>query len=172
MPIHLTQKTYQTVVGVTPSTVWSRFKDLPHTKGVGARNYHLAAVLPTVRVSEKGCIRDLFETATQDHGANFVGEGCLPVCHRLIEWLDETQRGRLYRVQVLYTEALVRGLQTSHIFEHLDALRLKLILHPGILRFVVLNDAKDLPDFKGGFPVGFAISNARYEPIFTEQETV
>ncbi len=171
MPIHVTQKTYQTVVGVTPSTVWSRFKDLPHTKGVGARNYHLAAVLPTIRASEKGCIRDLFEVAKQESGPYFVGEGVLPACHRLVAWLDAAQGERLYRLQVRFTDALVRGLQTSHIFEHLDALRLKLILHPGILRFVVLGDAKDLPDFTSGWAVGWSLVNARYEPVFAEQET-
>lgn len=170
MPIFTTQHVYSTAVGVNRDTASRRFHGLPfeHVAG-GPRRYPLASVLPTVKPTERGSVPALFDMATQDHAAYFVGEGVLPACHRLVAWLDEAQRERLYRLQVRFTDALVRGLQTSGIFEHLDALRLKLVLHPGVLRFVVLGVASGLPDFNSGFPVGFAISNARYESVFAEE---
>lgn len=172
MPIFITQTAYSTAVGVNRDTASRRFAGLSFDPVAGApRRYPLASVLPTVKPTERAFVPALFAMATQDHGAYFVGEGVLPACRKLVAWLDEAQGERAYRMQVRFTDALVRGLQSSSIFEHLDSLRLKLILHPGILRFVVLGDASDLPDFKGGFPIQFAITNARYEPIFTEMET-
>lgn len=172
MPIFISQADYSTAVGVNRDTASRRFASLPFDPVAGApRRYQLAAVLHTVKPTERASVPALFAAATQDHGAYFVGESVLPTCHRLVAWLDAAQGKRLYRLQVRFTEALVRGLQTSSIFEHLDALRLKLILHPGVLRFVVLGDASELPDLNGSFPLQFAITNARYEPIFTEQET-
>lgn len=173
MPIFITQSDYSTAIGVNRDTASRRFAGLPFDPVAGApRRYPLGYVLPTVKQTERASVPALFAMATQDHGSYFVGEGVLPACHKLVAWLDAAQRERLYRVQVRFTEALVRGLQSSSIFEHLDSLRLKLILHPGILRFVVLGDASDLPDFTGGWTVQWSLVNARYEPIFNEQETV
>lgn len=173
MPIFTTQNDYSTAVSVNRDTASRRFAGLPFDPVAGGpRRYPLASVLPTVKPTERAHVPALFAAATEEAGCLFVGEGVLPACHKLVAWLDAAQGERLYRVQVDFTEALARGLQTSHIFEHLDALRLKLILHPGALRFVVLGDASALPNFKGGFPIQFAITNARYEPIFTEMETV
>ena len=176
MPIYITQAQYSAATKVNKDTVSRRFRDLPYATGAStntnARQYHLAAALTTVKRSDLASLPALFAAATQESGPYFVGEGVLPLCHRLIEWMDAAARARRYRLQVTFTEALVRGLQTSNIFEHIDALRLKLVLHPGVLRFVVLNEPTELPDFKGGFPIQFAITNARYEPIFTEMETV
>lgn len=171
MPIHITRAAYSATVGVNKVTTGARLRTLPYT-GEHSRQYHLASVLPTVRLSERGCTPALFAAATEEPGAMFVGEGVLPICHRLIEWLDASQRARLFKVQVGFTEALVRGLQTSSIFEHLDSLRLKLLLHPGILRFVVLGDDKNLPNFKSAFTLQWAIVNSRFEAIFEELETV
>lgn len=171
MPIFINQADYSTAIGVNRDTASRRFAGQKFDPGAGApRRYPLASVLPTVKPTERAFVPALFAAATEESGALFVGEGVLPACHRVIEWLDATQRARLYRVQVDFTEALVRGLQSSTIFDYLDSLRLKLVLHPGILRFVVLNDTKDLPDFTGGWPVQWAITNARYEPIFTEHK--
>lgn len=172
MPIHITRAAYSAAVGVTKATTGARLRTLPYTDETNARQYHLASVLPTVRLSERGCTPALFAAATEEPGAMFVGEGVLPICHRLIEWLDSKQRARFYKTQVDFSHELVRGLQTSSIFEHLDCLRLKLVLVPGILRFVVLNDPKNLPDFKSAFTLQWAIVNARFEPIFEEMETV
>ena len=175
MPIYITQAQYSAATKVNKDTVSRRFRDLPYATGAAtntnARQYHLAGALTTVKRSDLASLPALFAAATQECGPYFVGEGVIPLCHRVIEWMDAAQRARLYQVQVKFTEALAAGMQSSSIFDHLDALRLKLILHAGILRFVVLGDASALPDFKSGWCVQWSVTNAIFEPIFENKET-
>ena len=78
------------------------------------------------------------------------------------------QRERLFGAQVAFTNALAASVQSSVLFEHIDALRLRLALHDDVLRWTVLADADALPPFEQ-FALPFAITNARYEIIFDKE---
>lgn len=144
-----------------------------HSEERGARAVRLvdlADALLTVRPKERGALPALFAMATEEPGPLFVGDSVLPRCRALIAWLDSAQRERLFRVQVDFTNALAIGLRSSAIFEHLDALRLKLILAPEILRYVVIGDDSKLPNFEG-WAVSWSIVNSRFEPVFADSHT-
>jgi hypothetical protein len=169
---HITILGYAEALGISYPRAAARLRGL-HSDERGeraVRRIELADALLTVRAKEWGFLPVLFSMATDEPGPLFVGDNVLPRCRALIAWLDSAQRDRLFRVQVDFTNALALGLRSSALFEHLDALRLKLILAPEILRFVVIGDDSKLPNFEGGWAVSFAITNARFEPIFTQTE--
>lgn len=171
MANYITILGYAEALGLSYPRAAARLRHL-HSGERGARavrRIDLADALLTVTKKERAALPALFAAATDVPGPLFVGDNVLPRCHALIAWLDAAQRDRLYKIQVIFTNALALGLRSSALFEHLDALRLKLILAPEILRYVVIGDASKLPNF-GGWGVSFAITNARFEPIFTPTE--
>ncbi|MDD9706953.1 hypothetical protein PVW53_06625 [Seohaeicola sp. SP36] len=153
---------------VTRNTVTARTCSLPYTTGsLGQRRYRLGDVLPTLRERERVFVPILFDLA--DGGEElFVGDDAIHRARRLEAWLQGEQRERLFCAQVSFTTALVSSVQSSVLFEHIDALRLRLALHDDILRWTVLADAKALPPFEH-FALPFAITNARYETIFDKE---
>ncbi|TMV06970.1 hypothetical protein FGK63_12700 [Ruegeria sediminis] len=75
---------------------------------------------------------------------------------------------RLFGARVMFTNALAASVQSSVLFEHLEALRLKLVLTDPVLRWAVLGDVDALPPFES-WAVPFAITNARYEPLYKKE---
>ena len=153
---------------VTRNTVTSRTRPLLYTAGpLGQRRYRLADVLPTLKERERPLVPALFDVAGGTDEL-FVGDDAIPRARRLEAWLQGEQRERLFGAQVAFTNALAASVQSSVLFEHIDALRLRLALHDDVLRWTVLADADALPPFEH-FALPFAITNARYETIFEKE---
>lgn len=153
---------------VTRNTVTARTRMLPYTPGpLGQRRYRLTDVLPTLKDRERDLVAALFDTADGTEEL-FVGDDAIPRARRLESWLQDEQRERLFGAQVAFTNALAASVQSSVLFEHIDALRLRLALHDDILRWTVLGDATALPPFVQ-LALPFAITNARYETIFDKE---
>lgn len=156
-------------LGVTRNTVTARTRLLEYSPGVnGARRYRLSDVLPTLKDKERQQVPALFELAQDDGEELFVGDNAVPRARRLERWIRGEAVERLFGAQVAFTGALAASVQSSVLFEHLEALRLKLALTDPVLRWTVLGDADALPPFEN-YAVPFAITNARYENL-TEKE--
>lgn len=155
-------------LSVTRNTVTTRTRQLPYTTGpLGQRRYRLADVLPTLKERERPLVPALFDAADGTEEL-FVGDDAIPRARRLEAWVQGEQRERLFGAQVAFTNALAVSVQSSVLFEHIDALRLRLALHDDVLRWTVLAEADALPPFEH-FALPFAITNARYETIFDKE---
>ena len=153
---------------VTRNEVTARTRQLPYTTGpLGQRRYRLADVLPTLKERERPLVPALFDASDATEEL-FVGDNAIPRARRLEAWLQGEQRERLFGAQVAFTNALAASVQSSVLFEHIDALRLRLALHDDVLRWTVLADADTLPPFEQ-FALPFAITNARFETIFEKE---
>ncbi|RBW58711.1 hypothetical protein DS906_07870 [Ruegeria sp. A3M17] len=130
----------------------------------GARLYRLADVLPTIKPKERQHVPALFELADDDGEELWVGDNAVPRARRLEGWLKGGQVERLFGARVAFTNALAASVQSSVLFEHLEALRLKLILTDPVLKWTVLGDGDALPPFEQ-WAVPYAITNARYENL-------
>jgi hypothetical protein len=166
--LNVSQADIANVLNVTRNTVTARTRPLHYTIGpFGQRRYQLADVLPTLKEREHPLVPDLFDVADGTKEL-FVGDDAIPRARRLEAWLQGEQRERLFGAQVAFTNALAASVQSSVLFEHIDALRLRLALHDDVLRWTVLADAAALPPFEH-FALPFAITNARYETIFDKE---
>ena len=164
----LSQADISDVLDVTRNTVTARTRNLAYTTGpMGQRRYHLTDVLPTIKERERPLVPALFDV-TDSTEELFVGDHAIPRARRLEAWLQGEQRERLFGAQVAFTNALAASVHSSVLFEHIDALRLRLALHDDVLRWTVLADADALPPFEH-FALPFAITNARYETIFEKE---
>jgi hypothetical protein len=154
-------------LGLSRNTVTARTRRLGFTCAAqGARRYRLADVLPTIKERDK--VPVLFELAEDDGEELFVGDNAVPRARRLEGWLRGEQRERLFGAQVTFTGALAASVQSSVLFEHHEALRLKLALTDPVLRWTVLGDGSALPAFEH-WAVPFAITNARYENLHEKE---
>ena len=166
MPIFTTHHAISAATGRNMDTVGRRLGGVPFIGKASntSRLYHLAAVLPTLHRSEYACIPALFESATES-GEFFVGNNVLPICNTFGHWADPAMTERLRSVQRRLTTTLAAVLQSSTIFDHLHNLHAKLVLVPGVLRFVVLNDPTRLPDLStaSAFTLQWSITNAVFE---------
>lgn len=124
-------------------------------------------MLPTLKERERPLVPALFDAADGTEEL-FVGDDAIPRARRLEAWVQGEQRERLFGAQVAFTNALAVSVQSSVLFEHIDALRLRLALHDDVLRWTVLAEADALPPFEH-FALPFAITNARYETIFDKE---
>ncbi len=157
-------------LGVSRNTVTVRTRPLEYSHGsAGARRYRLADVLPVLDKDRfREAVPALFVLAWDDGEELFVGDNAVPRARRLEQWLRGEQAERLFGAQVAFTGALASSVQSSVLFEHLEALRLKLALTDPILRWTVLGDAGALPTFEH-WAVPFAITNARYESMTNKE---
>lgn len=149
------------------NTVGKRLRGIPHSTAERKFLYKLTDVLPTVK--ERWHVPDLFALAHDDGSDLFVGDDAVRRARALERWLDARQTERLFRARVSFTNALAASVQSSVLFEHLEALRLKLVLADPVMRWTVLGDEKALPNFGDGWATAFAVVNARYENL-TEKE--
>lgn len=156
-------------VGLTRNTVTARTRGLDFTTGaMGARLYRLADVLPSVKPRERDAVSDLFDAAKNDGEELWVGDNAVARARRLERWLEGEQVERLFGARVAFTNALALSVQSSVLFEHLEALRLKIVLSDPVLRWTVLGDAEALPPFEH-WAVPYAITNARYENLYEKE---
>ncbi len=156
-------------LGLSRNTVTTRTRKLEYTHGaIGVRRYRLADVLPTINDRERDKVSALFDLAEDDGEELFVGDNAVPRARRLEGWLRGEQRERLFGAQVTFTGALAGSVQSSVLFEHHEALRLKLALTDPVLRWTVLGDGSALPAFEH-WAVPFAITNARYENLHEKE---
>ena len=156
-------------LGLSRNTVTARTRGLDFTNAAqGARRYRLADVLPTIKDRERDHVSALFELAEDDGEELFVGDDAVRRARRLEGWLRGEQRERLFGAQVTFTGALAASVQSSVLFEHHEALRLKLALTDPVLRWTVLGDGGALPLFEH-WAVPFAITNARYENLYNKE---
>ncbi|MCG7518449.1 hypothetical protein [Ruegeria sp. Ofav3-42] len=171
MPITVSQKDYARAVGCCADTVCRRLRSVPYAGGARSRRYYVAAVLPTLTARERGngAIQRLFDIATSD-GTLFVGDEVIPVCRAFEDWLDTEQKERLTECRVNFTAALFEATSSSEIWQFVDALHLKLCLHPSICRFVVTGDDTELPDIDASFAFAFSLCNARHFENLTNKE--
>ncbi|WP_298845989.1 hypothetical protein [uncultured Ruegeria sp.] len=171
MPITVSQKDYASAVGCCADTVCRRLRSVPYTGGARSRRYYVAAVLPTLtaRERENGAIQRLFDAATSDRTL-FVGDEVIPVCRSFEDWLDTEQKERLTEYRVDFTAALFEATSSSEMWQFIDALHLKLCIHPGICRFVVTGDDTELPTIDGSFAFAFALCNARHSENLTNKQ--
>ncbi|WP_209598565.1 hypothetical protein [Ruegeria sp. HKCCSP351] len=170
MPITITQEGYARACGVVRNTACARLKNIvPATSGLPKR-YYVAAVLPTLTARERAgeAVRSLIDVADLEDTL-FVGDDVIPVCQAFEGWLDDEQRQRLLDCRVDFTAALYNTTVSSEIWQFIDALHLKLCLHPGICRFVTTGDDADLPDFEH-FAFSFALANARHFESLSSKE--
>lgn len=171
MPITITQEGYARACGVVRNTACARLKNvMPAASGLPKR-YYVAAVLPTLTARERDsdAVRRLFDIATSD-GTLFVGDDVIPVCRAFEDWLDPDQNERWTKCRVDFTAALFEATSSSEIWQFVDALHLKLCLHPGICRFVVTGDETDLPYIDASFAFAFGLCNARHFENLTNKE--
>lgn len=154
---------------LTRNTVTVRTRGLNYSPAThGARRYRLTDVLPRLRDRDRQHVPALFDLAQDDQEELFVGDDAVPRARRLELWLQGEQVERLFEARAAFTNALALSLQSSVLFEHLEGLRLKLVLTEPVLRWTVLGDADALPPFDL-WAVPYAITNARYENL-TEKE--
>lgn len=154
-------------LGVTRNTVTTRTRNLSYTTGkLGARRYALADILPVLKKRDRAHVSALFDVAEAGDDELFVGDDAIPRARRLEGWLEGEQRERLFGAQVAFTNALAASVQSSILFEHLEALRMKLILSDAVLRWTILSDGDALPAFRH-WAVPFAITNARHETLIS-----
>ncbi len=156
-------------LGRSQNTITTRVRGLEYSHGQnGARRYRLADVLPTIKQKERRDVPALFELA-HDHGEQiWAGDSAVVRARRLEGWLKGEQVERLFGARVAFTNALASSVQSSVLFEHLEGLRLKLVLTDPVLRWTVLGDADALPPFEH-WAVPFAITNARYENLYEKE---
>ncbi|MCL6283622.1 hypothetical protein M3P21_08770 [Ruegeria sp. 2012CJ41-6] len=169
MPITVTQKEYARAVGVHADTVSRRLRDVQYTGGERNRQYHLAAVLPTLTARERGgdAVKHLFDVATTDDTI-WVGDDVTLICQRFREALTPEESTRLFECEVSLTSALSSSLRSSELFRYIDVLRLKLPLHHGVLRYTMMGDPRELPNWPG-FCVPWAICNTSHENLVEER---
>ncbi|WP_143030526.1 hypothetical protein [Ruegeria halocynthiae] len=158
-------------LGRSQNTVITRVRGLEYSHGQnGARRYRLADVLPTIKPKDRQHVPALFELAADDGEELWAGDNAVPRARRIEAWLRSEQLERAFGARVTFTNALAASVQSSVLFEHLEALRLKLILTDPVLKWTVLGDADALPPFEH-WAVPYAITNARYENLnFEEKE--
>ena len=165
----VSQNDIANALGVTRNTVTARTRQLDYSPGVnGARRYRLSDVLPTLKDKERAHVPALFDLAQDDGEELYVGDNAIPRARRLERWIRGEAVERLFGAQVAFTGALASSVQSSVLFEHLEALRLKLALTDPVLRWTVLGDANALPPFEN-YAVPFAITNARYESMTNKE---
>ncbi|WP_170428151.1 hypothetical protein [Ruegeria arenilitoris] len=170
MPITITQEGYARACGVVRNTACARLKNVvPVTSGLPKR-YSVASVLSTLTARERAgdAVQRLFDIADIEDTL-FVGDDVVSVCQAFESCLDEEQRQRLLDCRVEFTAALYNTTVSSEIWQFIDALHLKLCLHPGICRFVATGDDVDLPDFEH-FAFTFALANARHFESLSSKE--
>jgi len=155
--------------GLSRNTVTTRTRYLEYTPGaMGARRYRMADVLPVIKERERGDVPAFFDLAQDDGEELFTGDNAVRRARRLEGWLRGEQVERLFGARVAFTNALAASVQSSVLFEHLEALRLKLVLTDPVLRWTVLGDADALPPFEN-WAVPYAITNARYENLYEKE---
>lgn len=155
--------------GLSRNTVTTRTRSLDYSTGpMGARRYRLADVLSVIKRRELGDVPAIFDLAEDDGEELFTGDNAVPRARRLEGWLRGEQVERLFSARVAFTNALAASVQSSVLFEHLEALRLKLVLTDPVLRWTVLGDADALPPFER-WAVPYAITNARYENLYEKE---
>ncbi len=163
MSITITQNQYSRACIVTRNTACARLKNIRPIGSGQPFDYHLAAVLPTTR--RKG-IPELFSLAEVSDDL-FVGEDVLDICRTVKEWLTPDELQRLSECETALSNALAASLRSAELFRYIDILRLKLLLYHGVLRYVMLNDAADLPNWDE-FCVPWSIVNASSEELHAE----
>lgn len=165
--IYTTQATLATALVISADSAHRRCRGLPSLLIHGIKNYHLADLIPALRRAERAPnrLRALFDSATVRDSV-YVG-GTVDQAGRLIAVLDPAARHRLFAVQAQFTANLATSMQSSEIFSYLEALRVKLILHPQVMRSVILNDP--FPEMST-LSVPFAITNARMEMLYNHKE--
>ena len=148
-------------LGIVRGTSLSRMRGLPFTSGpYGAREFRLTDVLPTIKDRERAGVPQLFELAKFDGEELFVGDDAVRRARRLERWLRGPEVERLFGARVAFTNALAGSVQSSVLFQHLEPLRLNLVLTDAVLRWTVLADPDALPPFEH-WAVPYAITNAR-----------
>lgn len=161
MPVFITQSDYARTVGINLASTSKRFSGLPHSKSA-PRLYNLADVLPTLRARERGLAAALFDAATVRQHL-FVGDTVLPTALRLLEWLTPVQQARLRHLQTEFAAGLAAKFMSADLWAFYERLRLAILLHHDVLRFVVVGDVP-LPDMARLSPA-FCLTNARFEPM-------
>jgi hypothetical protein len=156
-------------VGLSRNTVTARTQGLDFTHGAHrVRRYRLADALPVIKPRERGYVQNLFELAQNDGEELFVGDNAVQRARRLEGWLVKEQAERLFLARVAFTNALATSVRSSLLFEHLEALRLKLVLTDPVLQWTVLAKSDAFPPFDH-WAVPFAITNAQYENLWIKK---
>lgn len=163
------------VTGICHATAIRWVKGLPHTKSRhGKYLYELADVVASpnaharwlegrraldgndiARLMDRACITE----------ATFVGNDALPRARKLAGVLKQDEHARLFECQVAFTTALANSsMGVPDIFEHIESLRLKLLLSVPVFKYVFLADPTAVPNWDA-FAPAFALTNARFEEM-------
>lgn len=152
----ITQRGLVEALGISKNTASTRLTHLPHD-GNRPRRYDLAKVLPTTKWREFGGLNALF-TAAESDGSLFVGDDAREVADLLCNWMDPVMKGRAVRVQKSFVNA-VAACRSQVLFEHMEDLRMSVLIHGTTLPFIATGDARGLPAWQN-FAPAFALVNA------------
>jgi hypothetical protein len=97
----------------------------------------------------------------------FAGDDAINASCRLLEVLTKAEAERLALCQYQFTAALVEVLLDRDVFEYLDHLRTVLVLHPGVLAYVMAGDEAAQPNWPT-FSAAFAVVNAPNNSFYNE----
>lgn len=157
----ITARDYAAACGCRYETALRRLNKLP-VAYTSPRQYHVASALPTLMARERPRAPLLLDVAKYDAACLFVDDGMQDVAARLVEWLDEEQKRRLYILETHFTACLAVTMASSEIFTYLPQLHRRLLLHPVGMRYVI--GGGECPDLRS-FAVPFALANARAENL-------
>lgn len=135
----ITQHQYADAAQCCVETAGRRMKSIHFHMGPrGARNYHLAAALVTLKGREigAGAVPRLAESATAPDDVLFVGD-VLDMARAYVDWLDAPARARLAAVQNSFVVALASSLCAPAVVENLESLRTLIAVQPDVMRHVL-----------------------------------
>lgn len=92
-----------------------------------------------------------------------------PSVKRVEAFLNSEESERLHECRVSFGESLARQVETSELFLFYERCRAVLPYDGGTLRYVMLKDDSDLPNWNSPWAVEWSIATSQYEPLTVQE---